>query len=109
MNPRLRLRDRAKKFGRYSSFRAACSTRSFVCFGIALAAGESLITTETVAGDSFRYSASILRLTGLATETDFEGWVTRARVIVLETAFRVSEAPLQSAPGKLPCQGNLQL
>jgi hypothetical protein len=36
--------------------------------GIARAAGEWFITTETVAGDSFRYSANILKLTDRAAE-----------------------------------------
>ena len=97
MNPRFRLNDRAKKFGRYSSLRAACSTRSLVCFGIALAAGESLTTTETVAGDNFRYSARVLKLTGFTAEADFDGWVTRARVMVLEAAFQLPAVSPRSA------------
>src|ERR1700691_5890063 len=99
MNPRLRLRDRAKKFGRYCSLRAACNTRSFVCFGIAFAAGESLITTETVAGDSFRYSASVRKLTGFAGRSGFDGRVLRVRVIVLEAAFRFYAVRLRSTRG----------
>src|SRR6266536_1279742 len=93
MNPRLRLKDRAKKFARYCSLRAACSTRSFVCFGIALAAGESLITTETVAGESFRYSASDRRLTGFVGIADFDGCVNCALAIVLEATFQLSAVP----------------
>src|SRR6266852_2320431 len=108
MNPRFRLKERAKKFGRYCSFRAACSTRSLVCFGIALAAGESLTTTETVAGESFKYSASDRRLTGFAGRADFDEWVTCALAIVLESTFQLSAVPprwpVETAAGASPPQ-----
>jgi hypothetical protein len=41
-----------------------------VCAGIAFAAGESFMTTETVAGESFRKSARVRKLTVLAGDFD---------------------------------------
>src|SRR5208283_522379 len=58
--------------------------RSLVWAGIALAARELFITTETVAGDSFRYSAKERRLTGLAAET---GWNPLARALRARVFF----------------------
>ena len=57
--------DRAKKLGRYLNLRAAANTRSLVCCGMESATGDRLITSETVAGERERYSASSFRLTGL--------------------------------------------
>src|ERR1700751_2810173 len=95
IKPRFRLKERAKKFGRYSNSRAACKTRSFVCFGIAFAAGESLMTTETVAGDKRRYSASARRLTGFGGGDGFMALVPRECLIRLE---RTAAASLSKKP-----------
>jgi hypothetical protein len=52
-----------------------------------------LITTETVAGESFRYSASDRRLTGFVGRGDFDEWVKCALAIVLEATFQLSAVP----------------
>src|ERR1700730_1822759 len=57
-------KERAKKFGRYLYLRAAARIRSCVSWGIESATGERLMTSETVAGERSRRSASSLRLTG---------------------------------------------
>src|ERR1017187_3767883 len=68
MTPMVKLRwarrERAKKFGRYLYLRAASRIRAFVSWGMESATGERLMTSETVAGDRPRRSASSLRLTG---------------------------------------------
>ena len=58
-------RERAKKLGRYLYLRAAAKTRSLVSWGMESATGERLMTSDTVAGESPRCSASSFRLTGL--------------------------------------------
>src|SRR5271165_3775393 len=69
MTPIVKLRwarnDRAKKFGRYLYLLAAARTRSLVSWGMVSATGERLMTSDTVAGESPRRSASSFRLTGL--------------------------------------------
>src|ERR1700683_62001 len=69
MTPMVKLRwarkERAKKFGRYLYLRAAARTRSLVSWGMESATGERLMTSDTVAGEMSRRSASCLRLTGL--------------------------------------------
>ena len=69
MTPIVKLRwarrERAKKFGRYLYFRTAAKMRSLVSWGMESATGERLMTSETVAGESPRRSASSFRLTGL--------------------------------------------
>src|ERR1019366_1254158 len=69
MTPMVKLRwarkERAKKFGRYLYLRAAARIRSLVSCGMESATGERLMTSDTVAGESERRSASCLRLTGL--------------------------------------------
>src|ERR1700694_2327404 len=69
MTPMVKLRwarrERAKKFGRYLYLRAAARIRSLVSCGMESATGERLMTSDTVAGESDRRSASSLRLTGL--------------------------------------------
>src|SRR5258708_13378925 len=54
------------KFGRYFNSSAALRTRSWVLCGMDLAAGDRLITRETVAGESCRCSARNFRLTDCA-------------------------------------------
>src|ERR1700722_19733166 len=69
MTPTVKLRwarrERAKKFGRYLYLRAAARIRSLVSCGMESATGERLMTSDTVAGERARRSASCLRLTGL--------------------------------------------
>src|SRR5579864_4171230 len=57
-------KERAKKLGRYLYFRTAARMRSLVSCGMESATGERLTTSDTVAGESARRSASCLRLTG---------------------------------------------
>src|ERR1700722_1652065 len=68
MTPTVKLRwarrERAKKFGRYLYLRAAARIRSLVSCGMESATGERLMTSDTVAGERARCSASCLRLTG---------------------------------------------
>jgi hypothetical protein len=56
--------ERAKKLGRYLNCHAASKIRSFLSAGIDMATGERFMTSDTVAGESPRCSASSLRLTG---------------------------------------------
>src|SRR5450631_4087261 len=69
MTPMVKLRwarrERAKKLGRYLNLRAAARTRSLVSWGMESATGERLMTSDTVAGESPRCSASSFKLTGL--------------------------------------------
>src|SRR5579859_4198358 len=69
MTPMVKLclarNERAKKLGRYLNLRAAARTRSLVSCGMESATGERLMTSDTVAGESPKCSASSFRLTGL--------------------------------------------
>src|ERR1700687_994234 len=68
MTPMVKLRcvrnDRAKKLARYLNFRAAAKIRSFVSCGMESATLDRLMTSETVAGESSRCSASFVKLIG---------------------------------------------
>src|ERR1700704_3067865 len=69
MTPMVKLRCerrvRARKLGRYLNLLAAAKIRSFVSWGMESATVERLITSETVAGESPRCSASFFKLIGL--------------------------------------------
>src|ERR1700760_3759852 len=69
MTPMVKLRcarsERAKKFGRYLNFCTAAKILFLVSCGIESATGARLMTSEMVAGERPRYSASCFRLTGL--------------------------------------------
>src|ERR1700730_7081716 len=69
MTPMVKLRFerrvRARKLGRYLNLPAAAKIRSFVSWGMESATVDRLITSETVAGESPRYSASFFKLIGL--------------------------------------------
>jgi hypothetical protein len=72
MTPMVKLRcvrrERAKKFGRYLNLRAAAKMRSFVFCGMESATLERLMTSETVAGERSRCSASFFKLMGFEAE-----------------------------------------
>jgi len=55
-------RERAIRFGRYLNLRAAAQMRSWVTWGMDLAPGERLITSEIVAVERPRCSASAFML-----------------------------------------------
>src|SRR5882724_491749 len=61
---RLLRKLRAQTLGRYLNFLTAARTRSLVRCGISWAVGESLRTTEIVAGDKSRYFARNFKLMG---------------------------------------------
>src|SRR3984957_2501184 len=68
MTPMVRLRcvrnDRARKLGRYLNFRAAAKIRSFVSCGMESATLERFMTSDTVAGERSKCSASVFKLIG---------------------------------------------
>src|SRR5579863_7536981 len=61
---RFARKERAKKLGRYLYLRAAAKIRSLVSCGMESATEDLLMTSETVAGESPRCSASSFKLTG---------------------------------------------